>query len=242
MILGKVISLVFLWLLFATSAWGQSTLENPQPNAKVSGISVLSGWKCAGGTISAQFDGGPIVQAAYGTARLDTQGVCGDSNNGFGVLVNWNLLGNGVHTVRLFDDGAEFASATFTVVSTGEAFLRGLDGTAVASQFPSPANDTLLEWQESLQNFVIVGGRPHVPGGGGEEVCLERAVSSVASSGRYVTLNDGSVWEIDFLGRIDTTLWLPLHDVLLCHLSSDSLNVRTLINLDRKDVVHGSQI
>ena len=239
MVWRKVVSLAFLWGLSTASVWAQHALENPRPNAKVSGISVLSGWKCTGGTIVAQFDGASTVQVAYGTARRDTEGACGDNDNGFGVLVNWNLLGNGTHTVRLFDNGVEFASATFTVVSTGEAFLRGLVGSAVALQFPTPSDDTLLEWQESLQNFVIVGGRPHVPGGD-EETCLERFVSSVAAFGRYVTLDDRSVWEIDYLGRTETTLWLPLDDVLLCHLSSDAPDVRTLINLDRQDVVHGS--
>ena len=35
---------------------------------------------------------GEPQEAAYGTARLDTAGVCGDSDNGFGLLFNWNLL------------------------------------------------------------------------------------------------------------------------------------------------------
>lgn len=40
-------------------------------------------------------------QAAYGTGRNDTRGVCGDDgNNGFGLLFNWNLLEPGRHTVR----------------------------------------------------------------------------------------------------------------------------------------------
>ena len=33
------------------------------------------------------------LPAAYRTERRDTTGVCGDSNNGFGLLFNWNLLG-----------------------------------------------------------------------------------------------------------------------------------------------------
>jgi hypothetical protein len=29
------------------------------------------------------------------TSRLDTVGICGDADNGFGRLINWSLLGNG---------------------------------------------------------------------------------------------------------------------------------------------------
>ena len=32
------------------------------------------------------------------TRRTDTRGVCGDTNNGFGPLYNWNRLGDGPHT------------------------------------------------------------------------------------------------------------------------------------------------
>lgn len=55
------------------------------------------------------------IPAAYGTERRDTTSVCGDSNNGFVLPFNWNLLGEGTHTVRAIADGVEFDSATFTV-------------------------------------------------------------------------------------------------------------------------------
>ena len=35
------------------------------------------------------------AMAAYGTERLDTQAACGDTDNGFGLLFNWNLLDDG---------------------------------------------------------------------------------------------------------------------------------------------------
>ncbi len=67
------------------------------------------------------------IPAPYGTERRDTTSVCGDSRNGFDLPFNWNLLGEGTHTVRALADGVEFDSATFTVTTPGAAFLRGAE-------------------------------------------------------------------------------------------------------------------
>ena len=66
--------------------------------------------------------------AAYGTERLDTAGVCGDTDNGFGLLFNWNLLGEGAHEVVAYVDGIELGRATVQVTTLGEEFLRGVAG------------------------------------------------------------------------------------------------------------------
>lgn len=57
------------------------------------------------------------IPATYGAERRDTTSVCGDSKNGFVLPFNWNLLGDGTHTVRALADGIEFDSATFTVTT-----------------------------------------------------------------------------------------------------------------------------
>jgi len=67
------------------------------------------------------------IPATYGTERRDTTSVCGDSRNGFVLPFNWNLLGEGTHTVRAIADGVEFDSATFTVTTPGTGFLRGTE-------------------------------------------------------------------------------------------------------------------
>jgi hypothetical protein len=131
--------------------------ENPDPNSFQSGIALVSGWKCTAGTVTFQFDDRVTFEASYGTARGDTQAVCGDTNNGFGLLVNWNLLGNRTHTVRALADGVQFASATFTVTTLGEQFLQGVSASCTVSNFPQVGKTTTLEWQESGQNFVIKG-------------------------------------------------------------------------------------
>jgi hypothetical protein len=135
--------------------WAQANLENPSSGSFQSGIGLVSGWKCTATTISISFDGIAVLEAAYGTSRGDTRSVCGDANNGFGLLVNWNLLGNGTHTVRALADGVEFASATFTVTTLGTEFLRGASGTFPLLRFPQSGKNVTVQWQESAQNFVI---------------------------------------------------------------------------------------
>src|SRR5712692_6365015 len=121
-------------------------LENPRPGAFVSGISNISGWICSASRVDVQIDGSPL-QAAYGTSRADTIAACGDDNNGFGVLFNWNLLANGSHTVVALADGVEFARATFTVTTLGEEFLRGASGTYLLSDFAG--RNVTVQWQEN---------------------------------------------------------------------------------------------
>ena len=90
---------------------------------------MFLGWHCDAENIHIELADGSQVLAAYGTARGDTAGICGDSDNGFGLLFNFNLLGRGEHTVVALADGVEFGRSTFNVLrrSTGE-FLSGASG------------------------------------------------------------------------------------------------------------------
>ena len=78
-------------------------------------MGVISGWVCAASLVEVAIAGLPAQGAGYGTERLDTQAVCGDADNGFGLLFNWNLLGDGEHEVVAVVDGVELAQATVTV-------------------------------------------------------------------------------------------------------------------------------
>ena len=93
-------------------------LGNPGPDSFQSGVGVLSGWVCAADTVEIELNGA-VQAAAYGTERLDTADICGDTDNGFGLLFNWNLLGDGEHEVVAFVDGIELARATVTVTTLG---------------------------------------------------------------------------------------------------------------------------
>ena len=133
-------------------------LENPSPDAFQSGIGVISGWVCAADEVEIEIGDLGRQVAAYGTERLDTESVCGDTDNGFGLLFNWNLLGDGAHEVGAFVDGVELGRATVTVTTLGAEFLRDVTGVCEAKDFPLLDDSVTLVWQQSQQNFVIVEG------------------------------------------------------------------------------------
>ena len=167
----RLLSIILLGLLpiVGSPVWAQQTLENPQPDSFQSGVGVISGWACEAQTIEISFNGGPRFQAALGTIREDTQGVCGDTDNGFGLLYNWNRLGDGTHTVTAYADGVEFASAQIIVTTLGEEFLQGASGTIPLTDFPTPGETRTLRWQQAQQNFVITTGSPPQNGGRAEQ-------------------------------------------------------------------------
>ena len=78
---------------------------------------------------------------------------------GFGLLFNWNRLGNGEHEVVAVVDGVELGRATVRVTTVGEGeeeeFLRGVEGECMVEDFPRLGQSVLLEWKQNQQNFVI---------------------------------------------------------------------------------------
>ena len=146
-------------------------LENPRDGSSHSGISVISGWVCDADRLLIDIrrvEGNSqrqvaLLQPDYGTERTDTAYaedgtiICGDTDNGFGILFNWNQLGDGTYAVyaevdgyRLNDEGARI-----TVTTLDGEFPRGLSGQYTLEDFPYPGESVVIEWEESLQNFVI---------------------------------------------------------------------------------------
>ncbi len=150
--------------VYSTDFVSPVTLGNPQPHSFQSGVGVISGWACHAQEIVIELNGVPY-RAGYGTTRPDTLERCGDTDNGFSLLWNWNNLGAGEHTVRALIDGVEFANTTVRVTTFGEQFLRGASGTFNLPNFPASGDTTGVQWDEALQNFVITDGGP--TGGGG---------------------------------------------------------------------------
>ena len=133
-------------------------LESPGPGSYQSGIGIISGWVCTATNVVIEINGTPF-DVVYGGERRDTGEVCGDTDNGFTTMAfNWNLLGDGQHTVVAKADNVEIGRATVTVTTLGAEFVRGAEGETLVQDFPSSGEAVRLVWQQSLQNFMIVGG------------------------------------------------------------------------------------
>ena len=132
----------------------KGSLENPGNRSFKSGIGVISGWVCDATRVEVAIGNrrSPVV---YGTPRGDTASVCGDTNNGFVTLVNWNLLGDGVHTMRLVVDGVAIGLSEFKVTTFGQEFLQGASGRYSLLDFPRRGSTAVIEWDQNSQNFVV---------------------------------------------------------------------------------------
>ena len=139
----------------------QYVFENPTPGSFQSGIGVISGWACDGEGLAVRLNG-EVSAMPHGSERPDTIHVCnGKTNNGFGMLFNFNRLGPGVHTIELLRKGASLGGPRqFTVTVPLEEFARGLAREVTIPDFPSQGRTTTLVWQEALQNFAIKSVRP----------------------------------------------------------------------------------
>ena len=147
-----------LVLLSPALTRAQSALDIPGNGNTLSGIGVISGWKCqAAGDITISLDAGDPIPAAYGFPRGDTASECGDDgHNGFFSFFNWAILGDGTHTAVAYDNGVEFARSTFTVVTSGEEFLIGASGECTIPAFPAPGETARFAWNQSTQHLEMV--------------------------------------------------------------------------------------
>ena len=132
----------------------KGVLENPGHRSFRSGIGVISGWVCDAETVEVQIRR-ERYPMAYGTPRWDTEGVCGDTDNGFVTLFNFNHWWAGTHTARLVVDGKQHGEPIeFKVTNFGHEFLRGASGQYEIA-FPTPDDTTVLIWDQNSQNFQV---------------------------------------------------------------------------------------
>jgi hypothetical protein len=138
-------------------AAAQGALENPQPDATESGVSVISGWHCTASTVTVSIDGTSLGKAGSGTLRPDTAGVCGGkTQTGYALLTNFSRLTPGVHKIEVFVDGVLSVTRNFrTVRSGGVEFLQGAVGQFVMSDFPTVGKQAVLDWSQARQSFVV---------------------------------------------------------------------------------------
>jgi hypothetical protein len=141
-----------------------AVVETPGQGRRYSGVLYVAGWKCPpNDDITVRFDGGAPLRAASRLPRGDTAAACGNGGaNGYLLQFNFNLLGDGPHSVSVRQDGTPFASSTFDVTTFGQTFLRGAEGTYVLPDFPAAGQEATVEWDQGSQNFVIIGHDPGV--------------------------------------------------------------------------------
>ncbi len=111
-----------------------------------------------GGELKAEIiDAGEVIDTVvlnHGSSRTDTEGVCGDTHNGFSATVNWNHYAAGEKTIRFIRNEEVLESNEFSVLKlSDEEFLTGASGTAVVENFPTEEQETVIEWDESRQGF-----------------------------------------------------------------------------------------
>ena len=158
-------------ILAPSLATAQQTevLEIPGDGAKLSGIGVISGWKCeADGDITVRFDDDDelTVTMVYGSERGDTKEneegeiICGDTNNGFLAIFNWALLDDGEHTAVAYGNGVEFDRSTFEVATLGEEFVEDAAARLRVPNFPSSGEEAWFEWNESTQGLEMAQTLP----------------------------------------------------------------------------------
>ena len=137
-------------------------LESPAHGSVVSGIGVISGWICPyeGETVTVHINHGGDIPVAMGQPRDDTRLICGTVNNGFVTQVNWNLLPEGTYVIRAAIDGGEFAQSVFTVGTTGQEFLTGLEFAVDVPNFPVAGETSRFVWNESTQHLELLTVAP----------------------------------------------------------------------------------
>ncbi|MCE2486823.1 MAG: hypothetical protein J4F42_15015 [Desulfurellaceae bacterium] len=136
----------------------EGRLEIPSQGDTLSGIGVISGWKCeAEGAITVRVDDANPLPTLYGLSREDTEETCGDTDNGFVTYFNWGLLGDGTYTVAALDNGKKFDSSTVRVATFGEEFVEDADpGPFTILDFPSLGEKAEFVWNTSTQHLELL--------------------------------------------------------------------------------------
>ena len=191
MVFRILVALAFA-IVCTPPAWATS-LENPVSGAIKSGVGLISGWVCEAEELEVSFDGGPRKFVPYGSERVDTASVCGDTDNGFGLLWNYSELGDGPHSVTLYVDGVVATRVNFNVKTLGTNFLRGVTGQGTITL--SDGKQVNVQWEETTQGFTITGYT------GGDTATSEDAhLRKILGTWRMTTYDeDGSSFEDNYV-------------------------------------------
>jgi hypothetical protein len=177
--------------------------ESPLAGGVESGRSLIRGWTCEAATLTATLDGAALT-IPYGSSREDTQGVCGDTNNGYALAINWADWGDGDHQLSLNLDGVPLETRTFRIATpAGQGTVTGVQAQHRVNDFPHPGDTLTLQWSEPHQNFRLVG---YVPGSTSRDTRWRVTEIYIATLG-YAPDNEGLQY---WIGNIQTGGWTPI--------------------------------
>lgn len=128
-------------------------IETPSYFSTQAGVALISGWSCTGQKIRIRIDDGPPQTAGSHTSREDTRPACGRADTGFGLLLNFNLLPPGQHTLTAYADGVAFAGTSFRTIRIGDPAVNGSLPRFPLLNFPKLGDATWVVWDRELQNF-----------------------------------------------------------------------------------------
>ena len=151
-----IIGIIAAFLLTSSVAHA-ATLEIPTPHTTVSGIGMISGWKCEAGVLTVRFDGGAPLPLLHGAERADVlnAGACDHATVGFLSIMNWGNLDDGEHTAVVYDDGVEFGRSVFTVRRFRDAFVKGAALTLPVQDFPHQGENAVFTWSQATQHLEL---------------------------------------------------------------------------------------
>lgn len=142
---------------FTRAETPQNSWESPLSDSFESGYSsLIRGWACEASTVTATLDG-ESLNIPYGSERPDTEEICGDSNNGYALAINWNDYGDGDHQIALAIDGLDVVTRSFRIATPGgQGTVSGVQSRHDLSDFPNSGDTLTLQWSEPHQNYRIV--------------------------------------------------------------------------------------
>ncbi len=178
--------IVIVWMLGVMPAIAPAAMLGiPGPRSTLSGIGVISGWKCEAGDLTIRFNGGPPIPLLHGAERKDVldAGACRHANAGFVTIMNWGNLGDGSHTAVAYDDGVEFARSRFRVVTPRYAMTPPhVQGECISDDFPEPGDQSRFVWNPTTQHMELAEvwqwhdetDSPRLPGSADFDFLLDR--------------------------------------------------------------------
>ncbi|MBB1073121.1 DUF1566 domain-containing protein [Rhodoferax sp. 4810] len=169
--------------------------ESPTDGGIESGRALIRGWACDASSVSFTLDGTTLI-APYGSGRGDTQSICGDTNNGYALAINWNDYADGAHQMLLTIDGAVVAIRQFTIATPGGlGSITGVQHQHTVTDFPNFGDQLTLQWSEPHQNFRIINYQPST------RTNAERITEIYIATLGYAPDNDGlQYWENELRG------------------------------------------